>query len=370
MADDAMPRRQCGTMPVHNRLATTSPEYRARRIAVEGFAKGFARALGMAPPMEDIIRIPVVVHVVHHTTHQNVSAAQINSQIAVLNRDFRRTNSDAAAVPAVFQPVAADAKIEFTLAVRDPNGGPTHGITRTQTSAREFHDDTDDIKFAASGGHDAWPSDRYLNLWVAPKIMDPDIGELLGYAQFPGGSANTDGVVLWYKCLGTEGTATRPYHLGRSATHEIGHWLNLLHVWGDDDGGCRRSDEVRDTPNQSKSNMGVPTYPNITCRNGPHGDMFMNYMDYSDDACLCLFTAGQVARMRAALLGPRASLLTSDGLTPPGAPAGFAPPLDPRLLPVLEEGEVPDDVFDGVGWAPAGEMGAQMRGVFAGPGRA
>ncbi len=127
---------------------------------------------------------------------------------------------------------------------------------------------------------------------------------LLGYAQFPGGAASTDGVVITHTGFGTNGTATAPFALGRSATHEIGHWLNLFHIWGDDGGGCTGSDFVADTPNQADHNFGCPTFPSVTCSNGPNGDMFMNYMDYTDDACMFMFTAGQVTRMDATLDGP------------------------------------------------------------------
>ena len=140
-------------------------------------------------------------------------------------------------------------------------------------------------------------------------------GGILGYAQFPGGPSDTDGVVMTYTAFGDIGTATAPFNRGRTATHEVGHWLNLRHIWGDDFGACTGSDQVDDTPNQADANYGTPAFPHITCGNRPNGDMFMNYMDYVDDIAMFMFTADQVARMRAALDGPRASIKTSDALT-------------------------------------------------------
>jgi hypothetical protein len=253
--------------------------------------------------------------VVHASAVENISDAQVKSQIDVLNRDYRKKNADLSKTPAPFKPRAADVRIEFALAVRDPNGSPTTGITRTQTTKQQFDSHTNDIKFASTGGHDAWPRDKYLNLWTAKTILDPQVGPLLGYAQFPGGAAATDGVVITSDGFGTQGTAVDPFNLGRTATHEIGHWLNLLHIWGDDNGGCSGSDNVPDTPNQADHNFNKPTFPHVTCANGPNGDMFMNYMDYVDDDTMFMFTAGQAARIRAALNGPRASLLKSEGLT-------------------------------------------------------
>ena len=133
-------------------------------------------------------------------------------------------------------------------------------------------------------------------------------GGLLGCAQFPGGPAETDGVVILYTGFGTTGTAAPPFDRGRTATHEIGHWLNLFHIWGDDGTGCNGTDEVGDTPNAAGPNFGCPAFPHVTCSNGPDGDMFMNYMDYTDDTCMFMFTAGQVTRMQAALDGPRSSI--------------------------------------------------------------
>jgi hypothetical protein len=193
-----------------------------------------------------------------------------------------------------------DSKVEFKLATRNPKGKQTDGITRTKTDRDSFGAD-DSVKKASKGGVAAWPADKYLNIWVCNLG-----GGLLGYAQFPGGPARTDGVVILHSAFGTTGTVKQPFHLGRSATHEVGHWLNLRHIWADTM-GCGGSDHVPDTPNAAGPNYGKPPFPHITCNNGPNGDMFVNYMDYVDDAAMFMFTTGQVGRMNATLAGPRKS---------------------------------------------------------------
>lgn len=261
-----------------------------------------------------IISIPIVFHVVYRTSGENISDAQIFSQLDSLNKDYRRLNADASNTPAVFQGIAADAEFEFCLASVAPNGAPTSGITRTQTTRSSFGTN-DLVKFSSSGGVDAWPTDEYLNVWVC------NIGGgILGYAQFPGGAASTDGVVNDYRYLGSVGAATAPFDLGRTLTHEIGHWLNLRHIWGD--GGCGVDDFVSDTPTSDGPNYtSAPcTFPGpVSCGTD---DMFQNYMDYSDDACMNLFTSGQKARMQALFNtgGFRESLLSSNGCGTPQPP--------------------------------------------------
>jgi hypothetical protein len=287
-------------MPVHRRLLDTEPGYASVRAEVEDFT--FAECRLGREHLAQIVRIPVVVHLVWREPAQNISDAQVHSQVDVLNADFRRLNPDVADVPAVWQPLTADARVEFALAATDPTGAPTTGITRTQTTTAAF--DTDDaVKSAGTGGADAWPAETYLNIWVCQLG-----GGLLGYAQFPGGPAPTDGVVVLHSGFGTTGTATAPFDGGRTTTHEVGHWLNLRHIWGDDGEGCSGDDFVADTPNQGGPSYGRPTWPQLSCANGPDGDMFMNYMDYTDDAAMFMFTNGQAARMAACLTGPRAAL--------------------------------------------------------------
>ncbi len=335
-------RRTCGTMPLHRHLAATDTSYPPTRREIEAFSM-----LARRVPRTTVARIPVVVHVLYRTADENVSDRQIESQLDVLNADFRARNLDLAGVPAPFASKKGDALLEFALATEDAAGKPSSGITRTRTRQASFDGEIaelDDAIKIASGAL-AWPRDRYLNLWVCA------LGSgLLGYAQFPGGPADRDGVVILNSAFGTTGFVEAPFDRGRTATHEIGHWLNLLHIWGDDDLGCRGSDSVADTPNQAGSNAGCPVFPSVSCRNGPNGDMFMNFMDYTDDACMALFTKGQVSRMHAALAGPRASLVAAES-----EEAGE------RLVDVeefrataasqeAEQGERPTLVFDGVDW--------------------
>jgi hypothetical protein len=302
-------QRNCGSME-HLQQMSNDPQVVERRTQIEAFTEEWVRNNGGD---RALVTIPVVVHVVYNTATENISDAQIQSQITVLNADFRKLNSDASLVPSAFSSLAADANIEFCLASTDPTGASTTGITRTSTTSTSFSTN-DGVKFSSSGGKNAWDATKYLNIWVC------DIsGGILGYAQFPGGSASTDGVVIDYQYFGTMGTATAPFNKGRTATHEVGHWLNLYHIWGDDGTGCTGSDLVSDTPNQADENYGCPTFPQVSCSNGANGDMFMNYMDYTDDACMYMFSTGQASRMQAlfATGGARASLLTSNGC---GAP--------------------------------------------------
>ncbi|MGH2987345.1 MAG: zinc metalloprotease, partial [Solirubrobacterales bacterium] len=238
---------------------------------------------------------------VHGRDQENISKSQINSQITALNRDFRATNADVSQVPDAWKGLVLDSKIEFVFASRDPAGKPTDGVTRTKTERAQFGTG-DDVKTKAGGGAPPWPSGRYLNIWVCNLG-----GGLLGYAQFPGGPARTDGVVILHSAFGTKGSAQAPFDRGRTTTHEIGHWLNLRHIWGDTL-DCSGGDRCPDTPNANGPNYGSPTFPSVSCSNGPNGDMFMNYMDYVDDAAMFMFTAGQVTRMNATLAGPRKKL--------------------------------------------------------------
>ena len=282
MAEDLPTRRTCATMAVHERLLRTVEGYAEARSAIEN------HALTSPPGRVGCTEIPAVVHVVYKTDEQNISDEQIASQIDVLNADFRKRNADVANVPAAFASLASDARIQFVLSE----------VTRTKTTEDSFSDD-DGVKRVAS----AWPADAYLNLWVCQLG-----GGLLGYAQFPGGPAATDGVVILHSGFGTTGTAAAPFNLGRTTTHEVGHWLNLRHIWGDDGTGCAGDDFVPDTPNQGGPNYGTPTFPTVSCDNAPSGDMFMDYMDYVDDAAMVMFSLGQVTRMQATLDDARSAV--------------------------------------------------------------
>ena len=317
------PGRSCGTMEVLNAQLAADPAQKLRMEAIEAqtrraIAGGRTRTNFTASGA--VITIPVVVHVLYNTAAENISDAQVLSQLAVLNEDFRKLNADRSQTPAAFTGVAADIGIEFKLATRDPSGRATNGIDRKATKTRSWGSN-DAMKNSKRGGADAWPAGQYLNMWVC------NLGQgLLGYAQFPGGPASTDGVVMLYSAFGSRakapgGAYSAPYDLGRTAPHEVGHWLNLRHIWGDASCG---NDLVADTPTQQTSNYGCPTFPKVSCSN--QGDMSMNYMDYTNDACMYLFSSGQSARMNALFAsgGARASLVTSTAASLMSAPVASA----------------------------------------------
>lgn len=308
--------QRCMAHEMQQKMENKDPQAKERRIKLERFTRDVLKRKNYFYDGQ-IITIPVVVHVVHFNEEENISDEQIHSQIDIINEDFRRLNADRVNTPAIFQDVAADVQIEFCLASIDPNGYSTTGITRTNTYNDNFYifsGEFDFVKFDATGGRDAWPTDQYLNMWVA----DLPLG-LLGYATFPEGfSSDIQGVVMTTNGFGNTGTAAAPFDLGRTTTHEIGHYLNLRHIWGD--GDCSVDDFVEDTPLAADPNFdGLPCeFPSRnSCEEGPNDlpDMFQNYMDYSDDACMNMFTQGQKSRMLALFEpgGPRESLLYSNG---------------------------------------------------------
>ncbi|HYV90554.1 MAG TPA: GEVED domain-containing protein [Chitinophagales bacterium] len=318
----AWSQRSCGTMDHLQMQLQQDPSLAQRMQEIETFTQNW---IANHPSGErTVITVPVVVHVVYNTTPQNISDAQVQAQINQLNADYARTNSDAGNTPSVWTSTAANCEVQFCLAQRDPSGNATNGIVHKFTSTTSFSSN-DGVKHNGNGGDDAWPAGSYLNLWSCNLG-----GGLLGYAQFPGGPASTDGVVVLYSSVGSlaqPGTLS-PYNYGRTATHEVGHWLNLIHIWGDANCG---NDQVGDTPTQQTSNFGCPSFPHVTCSNGPNGDMFMNYMDYTDDGCMNMFTAGQKTRMQALFTsgGSRFSIVSSQGCVPPsggscGIPSGLS----------------------------------------------
>ena len=265
----------------------------------------------------EVIIIPVVVHVLYNTNEQNISDEQIISQITSLNKDYRRLNADTVNTPGAFKSVAADTRIQFCLAKIDPQGNYTTGIIRKYTKTQQFLTD-DAMKFSSKGGDDSWDATRYLNIWVCNLF-----GRTLGYGVLPGSPLDRDGVVIKYNAFGTTGRLTEPYTKGRTATHEIGHWLGLKHLWGDSTCG---DDGIADTPPQETSNTYCPGFPHLSsCSINSSGDMFMNFMDFTDDACMNLFTEGQKNAMRTLFKsgGPRNSFLNSnvcDGSQAEGGP--------------------------------------------------
>jgi len=308
---------KCATMQKLEKSFAKDPSLEQRMLLNERATQAWlADNSNASRAGQQIITIPVVVHVIWNTANQNVSDDQIYSQIDVLNADFRLLNADGLDDQHPFYDFTADAEIEFCLAQQDPDGNSTTGITRTQTSVVSWDDNSyDDIKSTANGGHDNWNPTRFLNIYVAN--LD---GETLGFATFPDELAtapNLDGVVIRPEAFGIGGTAGTGAFTenngGRTGTHEVGHWLGLRHIWGDETCG---DDFVADTAPAEDANYQCPTFPhrpNNTCGSDANGEMYMNYMDYVDDNCMNMFTTGQADRMTAALNGLRSGLLTAQG---------------------------------------------------------
>ena len=316
LALNASAQRVCAAHDVLEQQLLENPLLQEMMEEIERHTEGFINTPeGVHERVQ--VTIPVVVNVIWNTTAENISDAQIQSQIDVLNADFRALNADRLNTPSIFSNLIADFEINFCLATQDPSGNATTGIRRQNTTRTSFSSN-DAMKYTAQGGLDAWDRNKYLNLWVCDLSST-----LLGYAQFPGGAAATDGVVCDYLYFGTVGVAAAPFDKGRTATHEVGHWLNLRHIWGDATCG---SDLVNDTPTHNTSNGGCPSYPHYSTCSGAPVEMTMNYMDYTDDACMYMFTPGQKARAQSlfATGGSRVSLLTSPGCQPPSGGGGCA----------------------------------------------
>ncbi|HEY4877210.1 MAG TPA: M43 family zinc metalloprotease [Puia sp.] len=311
----ATSQRICGFAEYRQQFIHNTPGLTEKISSIEAFTK---RLQNLDSPSSNnsitqssVITIPVVVHVIYNSSSQNINDAQVQSQIDVLNKDYRRQNVDAANTPSYFQQFAADCGFHFVLAKVDPHGYATNGIVRKRSSVQQFNIN-DGIKFTSSNGDDAWDADSYFNIWVGDLT-----GGVLGYSSVVGGPKANDGIVVSYKAFGTLGTATVPFNEGRTATHETGHWLNLIHTWGDADCG---DDKVDDTPPQQAAEYGCPSGIIISCTDGPNGEMYTNFMDFTNDACMNIFTQGQRIRMRALFEpdGVRYPLLSSMALTGTG----------------------------------------------------
>jgi hypothetical protein len=255
------------------------------------------------------VYIPIVFHVVL-TNPSVVTDAQIQNQVDQLNKDFGGLNSDSTLIPAAFKTLFAKSNIQFKLAQRNPNDEASTGIERITTSHAQFSISDNSVKYTAAGGANAWDHDRFFNVWIT------DLSQgYLGYATFPGGSAAAeDGVVIKYSSL-PGGSA--PYNKGRTLVHETGHFFYLYHIWGDEN-GCSGSDFIDDTPNQGTFTSGCPSGGVRTdaCSTTAPGIMYENFMDYTDDACMVMYTLDQQDRMETSLSVYRASLLTSNGADP------------------------------------------------------
>jgi len=269
--------RTCASQDVLEAQLKADPTLAIRMNEIEAYTN---KALLTGKLVNGKIEIPVVVNVLYRTTAENISAAQIQSQIDVLNKDFNALNSDYNSVPALFAGVKANVGITFVL----------DQIIRKSTTKTSWGTN-DAMKKTAQGGLAPTSPTTKLNLWSCTIG-----GGILGYAQFPGGASSTDGVVIDPKYFGLSGAANAPYNLGRTGTHEVGHWLNLRHIWGDATCG---SDLVADTPTHNAANYGVPAYPHYSTCSGTPVEMTMNYMDYTDDAGMYMFSNGQKNRIAA-----------------------------------------------------------------------
>ena len=293
---------QCHAHENLTQQLTADPSLKDRLDANERFTNAFANRVQVRGGQQ--VTIPVVVHVVS----ARVTDAQVLSQIEALNRDYNKLNADATKIPSEFTSLMADCEIKFQLAARTPDNDPTNGILR-HTSSRTEWGGQDDVKKPSRGGFAPWNASKYLNIYVCP------IGNgVLGYASFPGTPAEVDGVVIDPTAFGTTGTARRPFNVGRTCVHEVAHWLNLYHIWGDSNCG---DDRCSDTPTQKEAHYGDPKATYSTCGTTQTRDMSMNFMDYVNDASMVMFSNGQKTRMQATLNGMRASILTSDGCVPP-----------------------------------------------------
>ncbi|MEO6305664.1 MAG: T9SS type A sorting domain-containing protein [Bacteroidia bacterium] len=300
---------------------------------VEEFKKGQTFLKGQSVNYS----IPVIFHVIHGGqsvgTFPNISQSQINSQITVLNHDYAGTGFNVSNLSSTgfAQSLVANCNITFCLAQKNPAGATLGeaGIERLNYTTNSWADPTSfttvtNFRNYIEGtikANTIWDPTRYLNIWITD--VNSAVG-LLGYATFPSGTslsglssglgtATTDGVWCWSKAVGDVGTVFSPYDLGRTATHEIGHWLGLRHIWGDANCG---NDFCNDTPTQQQENTGCPTFPSVTCSNGANGDLFMNFMDYSNDACMYMFTNDQNTRMQTAMSNcPFRTQLTASSAT-------------------------------------------------------
>ncbi|MEO0312688.1 MAG: hypothetical protein RIQ89_2345 [Bacteroidota bacterium] len=320
--------QRCAAEDEFNKQAALNPQLRADRDALEARLQQLESANSQrnGNSTASVVRtIPCVVHIIYDDicSPVNITKEQVLSQIASLNQDFRRLNADAANTPAVWQAIGADVEIEFKLAQLDPNGNCTDGIVRVQSPLTDEANPRDLVKSVSY-----WNSNKYFNIWVVKAIASSGgTGTVLGYAQFPGGNATTDGVVIRSDYFGTIGTASNSGNAGRVLTHEVGHWLNLRHIWGDDSGSCSGSDFVTDTPNSADQIFGCPTFPVLdACTPAGNGIMFMNYMDYTDGSCQNIFSNGQKTRMTTALTAVRTNLYSSANLIATGTDGAAAVP--------------------------------------------
>ncbi len=309
--------RECHADDIHAQKIATDAQYAESHRVLEVYTAQFVDEYLQRQNSANktgVITIPVVFHIINNGEPvgigTNIADAQILSQLQVLNEDMRRLNPDAVNTPVRFQSVAADCEVEFCIALQDPQGVPALAINRVNGGQPDWNfQQIENLKPTL-----AWDPNRYLNIYVAD--ITP-IGAI-GFATFPVSPIPlNDGIVCDFRTVGRfpanpfTNFSNGRFNLGRTATHEIGHWLNCFHIWGDDGNLCTGSDQVNDTPNQDGPNFNCPQGTFFSCNNLPNGDMFMNYLDLSDDNCMNLYTQGQKARMNATFDFIRTGFLNS-----------------------------------------------------------
>ena len=294
----------CGTDEYNKPLIENNPkQYESIERAIQNYINGSRfKTTGK-------IVIPVVFHIIWQDDNENLADSVIHHQVEVLNEAFNATNSDTSILTDTLKNWVGNFEISFELAYLDPEGNPTTGITRRKTQAPHFSYWGNYMKFDSTNGTNAWPTDKYLNFWVCDLY-----GGLLGYAQFPGGPSETDGLVLDWQITGNQIYPWTYPNLesfagGRVAVHEVGHWLNLFHPWGNN-GQCSE-DHIPETGKQEG-----PVYPSAQCPDTlisncePAERVFVkHYMDYCGNACMVCFTKSQVERGMASLMTNRLSII-------------------------------------------------------------
>ncbi|HEY1040392.1 MAG TPA: zinc metalloprotease, partial [Bacteroidia bacterium] len=314
-------QRSCGSESLYNEMLNSNPKLKANKLQRENNLQQLisARVANGNNATSSVISIPVVVHVIHHGeatgVGANVSDARIQQQIDILNTAFAGLNSDSLTPSHPFYPYVGKSSIQFCLAKTDPYGYATTGITRTASPVNAFFKSFDAyIKSTQKGGKNGWDNSQYLNIWIVTIG-----GTELGWAYYPDIAyyiPEQDGIVIGNKSLGISPDNFPDCNDGNTLVHEAGHWLNLIHTWGPEANSVCGDDQVTDTPTSQGPNYGCPSFPcrpNNSCGSGANGEMYMNYMDYSSDQCMRMFSKGQVTRMEAAFSLYRSSLLSSQG---------------------------------------------------------
>ena len=330
IAQNDVPPPRCGTVEYYKKLFQSDAGFQKRletnreSISKKTIDRGALRITAV----DDTITL--AIHIIGSSAMQAlVTNAVIQSQIDVLNEDYQGKNADSTRIPAAFKPLYGKSKLTFALAGTNPFGEPTTGINRLTNSSTYDLSTIDNAKFTATGGLDGWDGTKYLNIWV----VEFNSNSVLGSSVFPGDPRDISyhGFVCDYRAFGRGVPYLfKQYTRGRTTTHELGHFFNLQHIWGDDGGSCSGTDFPNDaanddTPNQANNTNGNPDplglAPVITdnCSPTAPGVMYQNFMDYTDDSALVFFTKGQQVRMENTLKNAldRSPLLASTAYKTP-----------------------------------------------------